>query len=75
MRTLTIGDRTISYDTGLNYVSSPLSSSGIFKKCFFFYLEIAPPSSPLSDSLQFTPKTQNGIIIIITNVFTVNNLN
>jgi len=26
MRTLTIGDRTISYDTGLNYVSSPTNS-------------------------------------------------
>jgi len=26
MRSLTIGDRTISYDTGLNYVSSPMHS-------------------------------------------------
>jgi hypothetical protein len=27
MRTLTIGDRTISYDTGLNYVPSPHAGS------------------------------------------------
>ena len=72
MRTLTIGDRTISYDTGLNYMSPPHSGK-IFRFFFvaFFYfkscsLQLCTRHGPTS---YFTHKFKNGSIFKVTLIY------